>query len=280
MIDVTARILQQPLSEALGQQVIVENRPGGGGLIGTMEVVNARPDGHTLLLANNGANVILPLTQKVPYDPLTAFSPVTLLSTAPTVLLAGAGVPARTLDELLRYGKSQPQGLTLSSSGSLVDMLTDLFSTAAGFPLVKVRYQGQAPAAMAVLSGEVQLSFNVLSGAVMQGINSGKLKAIAVASAEPSPMLAGVPPLARLAPVLAAESWYGIMAPAKTPPEVVAKLNEAFAKALARPEVRDAFQTAFVTPKPSTPAELARLMSSEYAMWKKVIRDNKLTFAP
>ncbi|MGE0798889.1 MAG: Bug family tripartite tricarboxylate transporter substrate binding protein [Lautropia sp.] len=276
LIDTMARLLQRPLASLLEQPVVVENKPGAGGSIGTMELVNAPADGHTLLFVNNGSNVILPLVQKVPYDPLTAFATVSLVASAPTILITREKVPGDSIEEVFRFARAQPKGVSFSSSGGTTDLLAELFGVAGKARVVRVRYGGQAPATMAVLSGEVDMSFAAISDQIMQSIKSGRIKGIGVTAMQETPLAPGIAPLGKALPNLDFDSWYGIVAPAGTPPATVAILNKAVVAALETPELRKAFVTAYVTPAPSTPDFLASKMRKETEMWERFIRDNNI----
>src|SRR3954454_15186542 len=226
--DTVARAIAQQMSPALGQPVVIDNRPGAGGSIGADLAAKAPADGYTLFLAGVGSHVVNPnLHAKLPYDPVRDFAPVTLVASAPSVLVVNPGVPARTLAELTAYARANPGKLNYASNGngSAAQLAATMYESMAGVKMVHVPYKGIAPAMTDLLSGEVQLMFGTIV-ALVPHIQAGKLRALAVTSKKRSSLLTDIPTLAESGlPEYEAGSWYGILAPAGTPPDIIAKLN-------------------------------------------------------
>lgn len=237
--DVLARALARPLATALGQPVMIENKVGALGAIGAGEVARAAPDGYTLLLTTQGSLTEIPvLSPKTPYDPRTAFAPVTLIGESPLVLFAHPNFPANDVKGLIAYAKSLPQGVDMSVTGSSVKMGAYALAGAAGIQIAQIPYAGQGPALTAALGGHTPLAFNSSSTALMQHVQAGRLKLLGVGTEGPYKLLPGVAPISQTVPGYKAAFWWGIFAPAGTPPDVVDKLNQAFRRALAEPGMR------------------------------------------
>ena len=228
-VNLMGRLLANRMSEALGQTVIVENKPGGGGSIGANFVAKAPADGYTLLLATMGQQSIQPLlTKNLPYDAIKDFAPVALFSTVPNVLAVSADLPAKTVAELVEYAKQHPGKLNMASAGmgSVNHLTGELFMYRSGAKFEHVPYRGAGPATADLLSGQVQVLFANLPN-VLAYIKPGKVRVLAVASEQRSPAIPDVPTLAEAGVKDAVvESWYGVMAPAGTPPEVIRKLQD------------------------------------------------------
>lgn len=274
--DIMARTLQEPLSKALGQPVIIDNKAGAAGAIGTAQVAHAAPDGYTLVFGNNGPAAIVPLTQKdVGYDPLKDFAPVSLVSLAPMTLVVHASVPASTIKELIAYGKAQPSGLDYGTAGagSLGHLATELFGKEAGIKLVHVPYKGQGPATLAVMNGEVKMLLTSSSDTQDAAVKAGKLKLLGVSTATPSPLMPGAPPIGDSLPGYESTVWFGILAPAGTPKDIVARLNTEMVKIIRSPEIADRFAKAGVDPVGSSPEEFGSFLRAEVARWAKVVQD-------
>ncbi|MFZ5779501.1 MAG: Bug family tripartite tricarboxylate transporter substrate binding protein [Pseudomonadota bacterium] len=278
--DIMARTLQEPLSKALGQPVIVDNKAGAAGAIGTAQVANAPPDGYTLIFGNNGPSAIVPLIQKgVGYDPVKDFAPVSLVSVAPMTLVVHPSVPASTVNELIAYARKQPDGLEYGTAGagSLGHLATELFGKEAGIKLVHVPYKGQALSTMGVLNGEVKLLITTSSDSQDAAVKAGKLRLLGVSTAKPSPLMPGTPTIGESLPGYEASVWFGILAPAKTPKAVIAKLNAAIREVLAQADVQKKFLGYGCIATASTPEEFAALIGAEVPKWKGVVEAASIT---
>jgi tripartite-type tricarboxylate transporter receptor subunit TctC len=273
--DVLARIVGQKLSELEKQPVIVDNRAGAGGNIGSDAVAKAAPDGYTLLMGAVGTHAInVSLYKKMPYDPVKDFIPVVLVATVPNVLVVPASLPVNSVKELIAYGKANPGKLNFGSSGNgtSIHLSGELFKSMTGMDMQHVPYKGSGPATVDLLSGQVQMMFDNLPSA-MPNIKSGKLKALAVTSAKRSPSLPDVPTIAEAGvPGYEAPSWFGILVPKGTPPEIVAKLNTDINKILAMPDTKKKFLEQGAEPAGGTPEQFAALINSEIPKWAKVVK--------
>lgn len=277
--DITARTMAATLTARWGQSVIVENRTGAGGILGADAVAKAKPDGHTLLIANVGITSINPaLYPKLPYNPDTAFAPISLVCELPFVLMARPALPANSVRELVAYAKSKPGVVTFASSGSggSPHLTAEIFQAATGTKMTHVPYKGGAPAMVDLMSGQVDLLFaSVLEGS--GNIKSGKLKGLAVTHAMRNPALPDVPTLSE-AGVKDADSgsWIALLAPAGTPAAVIAKVEAGVREALAIAEVRAKLVAQGAVPQASTAAELQSLINSDLARYGRVIREQGL----
>ncbi len=278
--DIMARTLQEPLSKVLGQTVIVDNKAGAAGAIGTAQVANAAPDGYTLIFGNNGPSAIVPLIQKgVGYDPIKDFAPISLVSVAPMTLVVHPSVPVGTVKELIDFAKKQPDGLEYGTAGagSLGHLATELFGKEAGIKLVHVPYKGQALSTMGVLNGEVKLLITTSSDSQDAAVKAGKLKLLGVSTAQPSPLMPGAPTIGESLPGYEASVWFGILAPARTPKPVVDKLNAAIRQVLAQPDVQKRFLGYGCIATASTPQEFAAMIGAEVPKWKGVVEAANIT---
>jgi len=274
--DVLARTVGDRIAAALGQPVVVDNRPGAGGNIGMELVAKAAPDGHTLALAPAGNLTVNPsLYRNVPYDVGRDFAPVTVIAAVPNVLVVNPQVPAKDLAELIAYAKANPGKLNYSSPGpgSGAHLAGELLKSSAGIDIVHVPYSGIAPAVTAVMAGDVQLMFAGAPSALPQ-VAGGKLRALAVAS----PMrIASAPALPTLSeaglPGFDVTSWYSIVAPAATPPAVVERLQKEIARALTSPDVKAKLTGIGAEPIANTPEEFAAMIRVETAKWSKIVKD-------
>jgi tripartite-type tricarboxylate transporter receptor subunit TctC len=272
--DIMARVLQEPMARLLGEPLVVENRPGAAGVIGAKEVARANPDGYTLLFANNGPVSIAPLLQdEAPFDPVEAFAAVSLVSRAPLVLVAHPSVPAEDVAGLVSWARGQDGGILYASAGpgSLGHLSTELLASRAAIKLTHVPYRGQAPTTLAVLSGEVQLLLTTTSEVMNGAIREGKLKLIGVSSREVSPIAPDAAPIARTLPGFSVEVWFGILAPAGTPADVVARLNAALATTLADQDLRQRFIGFGFEAASSSPQDLAAMIAEEVPGWRRII---------
>ncbi|MCC8427591.1 tripartite tricarboxylate transporter substrate binding protein [Reyranella aquatilis] len=276
--DTFARILAQKLGERIGQQVVVENRTGAGGTVGSALVSKSAPDGYTLVIADNGTHAIAPTLYgtKLAYDVFKDFTPVMLAATFPTVIMIHPAVPAQTPQEFVALVKSQPGKLTYSSAGTGngSHLTIELFRTAAGgLDMVHVPYKGGAPAVQALLAGEVQMTA-VSANTALPHIQSGKVRALGVASTKRSPALPDVPTFAEGGIPFEGDSWLAIMGPPGIPPDVVAKLNQEIAATLREPETRERLAKIGLEVVASSPAGLTELLQRDVPKWGKAVKDS------
>ncbi|MPZ46975.1 MAG: tripartite tricarboxylate transporter substrate binding protein [Betaproteobacteria bacterium] len=272
--DSLARLLGQKLTEALGQTVIVDNRPGAGGTIGTELAARAAADGYTLLMVNAGHVINPHIYKKLPYDSVKSFDPVALIATASYVLVVHPSVPAKSVKDLIELGKARTD-LSFASSGiaSTPHLAGELFSTMAGIKMTHVPYKGGGPANTALVSGEVSCYFGSVSGALPH-IRSGRTRALAVTGVKRSPALPAVPTIAEAAlPEYDITGWFGMLAPAGTPQEAVATLNRALGKALQQPDVRKRLlEHEGADPAGGSAAEFAQFISAELRKYAEIAR--------
>ena len=274
--DIVGRMVAQKLGEALGQPVVVENRGGASGNIGTELAARAVPDGYTVLMGNVAPNAInVSLFRNLPYDPVADFAPVTLVASTPNILVVHPTTPARTVKEVIALAKAKPGALNFASAGvgSSSHLAGELFRILAGADIVHVPYKGAGPAMVDVLSGQVQLYFATMPAA-MPHVKSGKLAPVAVTSARRSQALPGLPTIAESGVSgYEASTWYGLLAPARTPGAAVARLHQGVVKILADAAVREKLADQGFEPVGDSPGEFAAYIKSEIAKWGKVIRD-------
>lgn len=276
-IDVTARVLAERVKDSLGT-VIIENRPGGGGNIGVDAVAKAAPDGLTIGVSAVATQAINPwLFSKLPFDPVKDFAPITQMVRVPNVLVMNAQTAARlkidSLRDLIAYAKANPARLNYGSggNGSAGHLAGEMFKRDAGVYAVHIPYNGGNPAQLALLSGQVDFNFDNLATAA-PNIRSGKLKALAVTTLQRSPNLPDVPPVADTLKGFSIDTWWGLVAPAGTPPETIQRLNQAFVAALRSPEAKTRFASLMAEPVPTTPEEFGRFMRAELAKYEKVVK--------
>ncbi|MFO1316482.1 MAG: tripartite tricarboxylate transporter substrate binding protein [Burkholderiales bacterium] len=276
--DILARAVAQKLTEATGQSAVVDNRPGAGGNIGAELVAKSAPDGYTLLMGTVGTHAInASLYPKMPYDHVRDFAPVILVAGVPNVLVVNPSVPANSVQELIAYMKANPGKVNFASSGAgtSIHLAGELFKTMTGVQMTHVPYKGSAPALADLVGGQVQIMFDNLPSALPQ-IKAGRLRALAVTSAQRSSALPDVPTVAESGiPGFEASSWFGLLAPAGTPKEVVAKLNGEVAKWLATPEAKEklAAQGAIVAAG-LAPDDFVRHIAAETTKWQKVVKES------
>lgn len=273
--DVVARLLAPRLAEALGQQVIVDNRAGGGGAIGAEALVRSPPDGHTLMMGTIGGVAIAPmLNPKIGYHPLRDMAPVTQVVNISYVLASHPSVPASSLPALIALARTQPGKLNYGSSGAGTGphLAGELLKLMAGINLVHVPYKGSAPAQVALMSGEVDLTFeNFLI--VMPHFKSGRLRALATTGAQRSPLMRELPTFAQSGlPGYSASGWYGIVAPAATPKDVIARLNSELIRILRTPDIAERLNSMAAEPAPGTPEQFGSFLRAEIDKWAKVVK--------
>ncbi|MCX7137341.1 MAG: tripartite tricarboxylate transporter substrate binding protein [Proteobacteria bacterium] len=273
--DIVARAISVKLTEAWGQQIIIDNRGGAGGVIGADTVAKLTPNGYTLLLGTPGALVINPLlNSKLPYNATKDFAPVSLLALNPQLLAVHNSMPVGTVKELIAYAKAQPGKLNYASvgEGTPNHLAMELFKLMSGTQMVHVPYKGAAPAVTDLVGGQVNLMFNPMPP-LMPHVKSGRLKALGVGSTQRSPALPDVPTIAEAGvPGYEYVTWYSIVAPAKTPRAIIDKINSRLAAVLAIPEVALRLSSQGAEPRSSTPEELTRLIQEDYKRLGAVIR--------
>jgi tripartite-type tricarboxylate transporter receptor subunit TctC len=273
-VDVICRALTQGMTQVLGQQMVVENRVGAAGLIGTEHVTKQPPDGYTLLFGFSGPLAIVPhLNPNTPYDPLRDLAPISLVAAAPYVLLVHPSVPAKSVKELIALAKSRPGRLHFASGGNGVGihMAGELLKVAGGVDIVHVPYKGAAPAMTALMSGEVDLMFNGLAPALPH-IKGGRVRALAVGGPKRSALFPELPTVQEAGFDFNTEGWYGVLAPRGTPPAIITRLHGAITKTLESAELKLLFNKLAVEPVGGTPQEFAKLIREEGALWAKVIK--------
>ena len=272
-VDVTARLIGQWLTDRLGQSFVIENRPGAGGNIGTEAVVNAAPDGYTLLLATVPNAVNASLYEKLSFNFIRDIVPVAGIIRVPMVILLNPSVPAATVAEFISYAKANPDKVNMASAGngSAPHMAGELFKMMAGVNLVHVPYRGQGPALTDLLGGQVQVLFAATPGTT-EYITTAKLRALAVTSASRAEMLPELKTVADFVPGYEASQWYGIGVPRNTPVEIVDKLNKEINAAIADPAMKARFAAIGGEPLPGSPAEFGKLISEETEKWGSVVR--------
>jgi len=269
--DIAARLLAERLGKALGQQVIVDNRGGAGGTIGALSVVRADPDGYTLLLAASPEVSIAPTTLKsMSYDPVKDLQPITLVGQVPFFLVANPQFPPNTLGELISYAKANPGKVNYSSYGNNTSnhLVGELFKATAGIDTVHVPYKGSGPSIIDLIAGQVQYTFDTPAATLAQ-VRAGKLKAIAVATPERLANAPGVPTMAESGlPGFIGGTWFGLLAPARTPKPIIDRLHAETAALLNGPELRRAFEERDIIPGGNTPDEFGRFIAAEVGKWK------------
>jgi tripartite-type tricarboxylate transporter receptor subunit TctC len=280
--DFVGRPVAQKLSELLGQSVVVDNRGGAGGIIGTMIVAQAPADGYTLLLGTSAGMVINPLLQsKLPYDAFKDFSAVSRTNINPQALVAHSGLPANTVKELIAHAKAHPGKLNVASSGigTPNHLGAEMLKHLAGIDIVHVAYKGGGPAMTDLIAGQVQLQFSSIP-TVLTHVKAGRIKILAIGSGKRSPALPDVPTIAESGvPGYEYTTWYGVFAPSATPATTVKLLNAAVTKAVLSPEVSQRLVPQGAEPAPSTPQELTQYMKEESARWAKTIKAAKIKLA-
>ena len=272
--DVAARVLAPRMSEALGQQIIVDNRPGAGSSIASEITAKSTPDGHTLVSIGSSHAVNAALYPKLPYKAAADFSGIVLVATAPVTITAHPAVPAKNLKELMALAKARPGELNYGSAGvnGINHLAAELLKHSAGFNITLVPYKGVAQALPALMAGEVQLMFASLPGSIVQ-IKAGRIRAIAVTSAKRSNAAPDIPTVAEAGvPGYEASSWFAFLAPAGTPKSVIARLNAEALKALETREIHDSLVRQGMDPVGSTPGEIDAYLRNEIAKWTRVAK--------
>lgn len=272
--DEVARAVQEPLARALGVPVVVENKGGALGAIGAMEVARATPDGHTLMFGLMGTTLILPLQKKATYDPLTSFTPISTIATVPLAVYTRTALPVKDVRELVRYAQTLPTGINMAVTGGIGDIYSELLSRRGGFKAVKVPYNGGGPAAIAMLSGDVDIWVSTPSAMAGGHVKAGKLRTIGVSSAGPSPLVPGVEPVSKEIPTIpTVEFWFALLGPAGLPPAVTDRLAKAMAEVVAQPATRARFAEIGVVPESSTPQAFAARMARESDLYRQLLTE-------
>ena len=273
--DILARTLGQKLAEAMGQPFIIDNRPGAGSMVGTDALAKSPADGYTIILSDMPHTINPSINSKVPYDPVKDFSPVTVISVSPMFLFVHSSFEAKSVKELIALAKAQPNKFAIASggNGATTHLVAELLQASAGIKLTHVPYKGAGPAIADVAAGQVPITFTSMATAAPL-VKAGRLRVLGVTSSKRLAAFPDVPTFEESGLTgLTFEHWWGIMAPARTPAAVVAKLHGEIVKALAAPDVRDRFTALAVEPRTNTPDQFRALIESDLARWAKVVRD-------
>ena len=271
--DIVGRLMGQWLSERLGQQFVIDNRPGGGTSIATEVVVKATPDGYTLLLPATSSTINATLYEKLNFNFIRDITPVASIIRVPNVIVVNLALPTKTIPELIAYAKANPGKINAASPGSGTGphMSGELFKMMAGISMAHIPYRGTAPANIDLLGGRVQLLFTSMPSAI-ELIKAGRLRALAVTTAARSPKMPDLPTVGESVPGYDASSWWGIGAPRGTPNDIVDKLNREINAAFADPKMQARLSDLDGTTMPGSPAQFARLIADETAKWAKVVK--------
>jgi tripartite-type tricarboxylate transporter receptor subunit TctC len=273
--DTLARSVGQETAKLLGQPVVVENRAGAGGNIAADAVAKSAPDGYTLLMSFTSHTINPSLYDKLPFDTVKDFAPVTMVATVPSVLIAHPSLPAATLADLLGYAKANPGKLTfgVGALGSSVHLAGELFKTMAGVDIVNVPYKGTSPAMTDLLGGQISLMFaSAVTGAPQ--VKAGRLKAYGVTSAKRLALFPEVPAIAEAVPGYESYAWFGVFAPAKTPVDIVNKLQQTIAAALKTPALNARLEAEAALPAGNTPDQFAAFVVADIAKWAKIVKSS------
>jgi len=272
--DIVARAFAQKLAENVHQQVVVDNRAGASGTIGTDLAAKSTPDGHTIVLAYTTHTTTPGIYGKLPYDPVADFAPVTILTAAPLLLVVHPKIPVTTVKELIAYAKPRPGELNFCSAGngSGSHLAGELFNTMTGVKLTHIPYKGSGPAITELIGGQVQLMFAGIVP-IDPHVKAGRLRAIAVSSPQRAASIPQIPTIAEAGlPGFEVVGWYGVLAPARTPPAIVARLNRELLAILQTPEIRDRLKREGAEPVGNSPAEFTAFLKTDLARWAKVIK--------
>jgi len=273
--DIIGRLLGQKFTEAWGQQVIVDTRPGASGIIGAEIASKAAPDGHTLMIVTSQAVIVSVMYEKLPYQLLRDFSPISMLASTPFILVVHPSVPAASIKELIAYAKSKPGELRYGSggAGSPPHLSAEIFKSMTGTDILHVPYKGVTPALMDTVAGQVQMVFSVIP-AVLSTIKTGKVKALGVTSAKRTPFVPDLPAIAETVPGYEFIGWYGLVAPARTPEGILSKLNAEIARILKAPEFQERLAALGAEPISSTQQELAAFMQVQTEKMRKAVKES------
>ena len=274
--DILARFVAPPLWAALGQPVVVDNRPGAGSNVGNEIVAKAAPDGYTLLMATPALASNQALYGKLNYDPVAGFAPVTLVAEIPIALVVHPSMPTKTVKELIALAKAQPDKLNFGSSGNggIGHLVGEMFKSATGVKMVHVPYKGNGPALIDLMSGVLNLTFTDIAGG-MPYIKAGKMRPLAITTKRRNTQLPEVPTMIEAGvPGFEVTSWYGVFVPAQVPEPILAKLNAELVKTLNMPEIKERMAAHGIEPTPTTRAGFAAFQQAEVARWAKVVKDS------
>jgi tripartite-type tricarboxylate transporter receptor subunit TctC len=271
--DTIARAMATEMSRILNRTIVVDNKPGAGGNIAAEAVAKALPDGNTLLLSFTSHAVNATLYPNLPFDPVKDFTPLTLVATAPSMLVAHPSFPAKDVRQLIALAKAQPGKLNFAvgSIGSSLHMAGDAFKMRAGLFIVNIPYRGTAPAIADVMAGQVQLMFAPMVGAQVQ-VRAGKLRALAVTSAKRLPAMPDVPAIAEVLPGFESSAWFGLFAPPRLASDLTRRMNEAARQAIASPDVRKRLESEGLQMAGNSPEEFAAFVQSEIKRWGEVVK--------
>jgi tripartite-type tricarboxylate transporter receptor subunit TctC len=277
--DLFARALSQKLGERLGGSLVIENRPGAGGAIGSDLVAKAAPDGYTLLLATSSTHSIGPaLGARLPYDTVRDFSPIAQVGNAPSVMLVPNSSPARNVKEWIELARKNPGKLNYASSGNgtIVQLTTELFKAQAGLFIVHIPYKGTALAIPDLVSGKLDVLFDSLPTG-MPHVRDGRLRALGITTLKRSPLAPELPPIADVLPGYESTTWFGLYGPKGLPAELLQRINTAAGQTLADPEVKDKLQRMGIEAVTGTPQQLAAMVAADTAKWKKIIVERRIS---
>ncbi|RZL92655.1 MAG: tripartite tricarboxylate transporter substrate binding protein [Variovorax sp.] len=277
--DLFARTLSQKMGEKLGTTLVIDNKPGAGGAIGSDLAAKAPADGYTLLLATTSTHAIGPaINAKLPYDTARDFAPIAHVGDAPSIMLVPNSSPAKTVREWIAYAQKNPGGLNYASSGNgtIVQLTAELFKSQAGIFVTHIPYKGTALAIPDLISGKIDVLFDSLPTG-MPHVRDGRLRALGVTTLKPSPLAPELPAIAEVLPGFESNTWFGLYGPKALPADIVARVNTAANEALADPEVRDKLSKLGIAPTTSTPAQFAAMVAHDAAKWKKIITERKIT---
>jgi len=275
-LDIASRLFGQKLADAFGQQVVIDNRPGAGGIIGADIAAKAPPDGYTLMMGSVSHTVLPSMHKKLPYDIVKDFAPVSQLVTFPFLLLVHPSLPAKSVTELIAFAKAKPGQINYASggNGSTAHMAAELFKSLTGINVVHVPYKGTAPALIGFLAGETGLAFYSAS-ATMAHVKAGRLRALATTGAKRSPSLPDLPTVVEAGvPGFETGSWAGVLAPIGTPKAIIAKLHGELTRILQLPEAKERLAAIDFEPVGNTPEEFGALIRKEVARWAKVVKES------
>jgi tripartite-type tricarboxylate transporter receptor subunit TctC len=271
--DILARIMGQYLSERLGQQLVIDNRPGAGGNIGTQGAVNASPDGYTILMVAHVHAINATLYQKLPFNFLADIAPIAGLVRVPNVMEVTPSLPVKTVGEFIAHAKANPGKISYASAGNgtSAHLAAELFKVMAGVDILHVPYRGSGPALHDLMSGQVQVMFDTVPSSI-EHIKAGKLRALGVTSATRSDVLPDVPTIADTVPGYELSAWFGVGAPRDTPPEIIQRLNREITVGLADPKIKARFADLGASPMPMSAAEFRKFVVDETEKWAKVVK--------
>jgi tripartite-type tricarboxylate transporter receptor subunit TctC len=277
--DLFARTLSQKMGEKLGSTLVIDNKPGAGGAIGSDLAAKAPADGYTLLLATTSTHAIGPaINPRLPYDTVRDFTPIAHVGDAPSIMLVPNSSPAKTVREWIDYAKKNPGKLNYASSGNgtIVQLTAELFKSQAGVFVTHIPYKGTALAIPDLISGKIDVLFDSLPTG-MPHVRDGRLRALGVTTLKPSPLAPELPAIAEALPGFESNTWFGLYGPKGLPADMAIRINKAANEALADPEVRDKLSKLGIAPTASTPAQFASMVAQDAAKWKRIITERKIT---